>query len=185
MPVVCPPMPATPTPEEPTVDAPAPQVDIPSEMLTAFKQVTLPSSTIRVQPPGGKTLVNFDTIFSTKAERHQIDVHLDKVDIDVVLEVWPSSFAWHHGDGTSQTTTIPGRAWTEGDEVSPDNGFVVHRYTRLHKAAPVSVDTTWSAQFKVAGQPAWQPVDGTVTIAGQPITLRVLEATPALVAGQG
>ena len=78
------------------------------------RKSTLPESTINVQPPGGETLVNLPTILSTSAERHQIPVHLGRVNIDVLLEVWPSSFVWHHGDGTSQSTTTPGKRVDRG-----------------------------------------------------------------------
>ena len=167
-------------PEPTTATPPTPTVDIPGEVLAAFKNVGLPSSSITVQPPGGETLVNFKTILSTRADRHQIDVHLAAVDLDVVLEVWPSSFVWHHGDGTSQATTTPGLAWTEGTDVD-SGGFITHVYTKKLNAAPVSVDTTWSAQFKLAGATEWRPVNGTVTINGDPVPLSVREATPELV----
>ena len=49
------------------------------------------------------------------------------------------------------------------------------------KGLDLSVDTTWSAQFRVVGQPNWRPVDGTVTIDGAPVTVAVLEAKPQLV----
>ena len=87
---------------------------------------------------------------------------------------------WHHGDGTTQGTTIPGTAWTEGADVDGD-GFITHVYTTKLTAAPVSVDTTWSAQFKVAGDPDWRAVNGTVSITGTPVVLSVREASPELV----
>ena len=168
-------------PEDPPPTAettPTATVDIPAEVLRAFKEVTLPESTITVQPPGGETLVNLPTILSTSAERHQIPVHLGRVNIDVLLEVWPSSFAWHHGDGTSQSTTTPGKPWTEGADMAD---LITHTYAKTSEGLDLSVDTTWSAQFKVVGQPDWRPVDGTVTIAGAPVTVAVLEAKPQLV----
>ncbi len=168
-------------PEDPPPTAettPTVVVDIPGEVLKAFKKVPLPDSTINVQPPGGETLVNLPTIMSTSAERTQIPVRLDKVDIDVLLEVWPSQFVWHHGDGTTQTTTTPGKAWTEGDDTA---ALITHTYAKTSQGLELSVDTTWSAQFKVVGQPDWRPVDGTVTITGTPVTVAVLEAKPQLV----
>ncbi|MCW2833191.1 MAG: hypothetical protein JWN68_1144 [Nocardioides sp.] len=167
-------------PEDPEPTAATPTVDIPGEVLAAFKKVDLPASSITVQPPGGETLVNFKTILSTQAERHQIQVRLDKVALNVVLEVWPSKFVWHHGDGTSQVSAIPGTPWTEGADVDGD-GFITHVYTKELQSAPVSVDTTWSAQFKVAGAADWRPVNGTVSITGAPLTLDVREASPELV----
>ncbi len=153
-------------------------VDIPAEVLNAFKRVALPQSTINVQPPGGETLVNLPTILSTSAERHQIPVRLERVNIDVLLEVWPSRFVWHHGDDTSQETTDPGKAWTEGADLSD---LITHTYAKTSEGLDLSVDTTWSAQFRVVGQPTWRPVDGTVTIDGTPVTVAVLEAKPQLV----
>lgn len=168
--------PEDPPPTEETT--PTATVDIPAEVLKAFKAVTLPESTINVQPPGGETLVNLPTILSTSAERHQVSVRLDRVNIDVLLEVWPSRFVWHHGDGTSQETTSPGKAWTEGADMAE---LITHTYAKTSSGLELSVDTTWSAQFKVVGQPDWRPVDGTVTIAGAPVTVAVLEAKPQLV----
>lgn len=168
-------------PEDPPPTAettPTATVDIPGEVLNAFKRVALPESTINVQPPGGETLVNLPTILSTSAERHQVPVHLDQVNIDVLLEVWPSRFVWHHGDDTSQETTVPGKAWTEGADLAD---LITHTYAKTSEELDLSVDTTWSAQFRVVGQPNWRPVDGTVTIGGTPVTVAVLEAKPQLV----
>jgi hypothetical protein len=168
-------------PEDPPPTAettPTQTVDIPAEVLNAFKRVALPQSTINVQPPGGETLVNLPTILSTSAERHQIPVHLGRVNIDVLLEVWPSRFVWHHGDDTSQETSDPGKAWTEGADL---NDLITHTYAKTSEGLDLSVDTTWSAQFRVVGQPTWRPVDGTVTIDGAPVTVAVLEAKPQLV----
>lgn len=157
-----------------------PPVDIPSEVLNAFKKVELPASTINIQPPGGQTLVNFKTILSTPAAKHQITVHLDKVDVDVVLEVWPSHFLWKHGDGTGQESTVAGAVWSEGADVDGAD-FITHVYTQKLTAAQVSVDTTWSARFKGPNDPDWRPVNGTVTKVGEPLSLAVREATPQLV----
>lgn len=167
-------------PEDPDPTATPPPIDIPGEALKEFKKVELPASTITVQPPGGETLVNFKTILSTQADRHQITVSLEKVKIDLVLEVWPSHFLWKHGDGTTQETTHAGLMWTEGADVDSE-GFVTHVYAQALKAAKVSVDTTWSAKFKVVGAADWRPVNGTVTKVGEPIELTVREATPELV----
>ena len=42
------------------------------------------------------------------------------------------------------------------------------------------VDTTYSARFRVDGGP-WRDVNGTVTIPGNAVVLRVVEARPTLV----
>jgi len=167
-------------PSDPPRTVTTPPIDIPGEALKEFKKIELPESKINVQPPGGETLVNFKTILSTQAERHQVTVSLKNVNIDLVLEVWPSHFLWKHGDGTTQESTHAGLMWTEGADVDGE-GFITHIYTKTLKAAQVSVDTTWSAQFKVVSAPDWRPVNGTVTKVGEAVPLTVREATPELV----
>ncbi|UUZ60585.1 hypothetical protein [Nocardioides sp. B-3] len=164
-------------PPPPTETAP---VDIPSEVLKAFEKVPLPASSISIQPPGGETLVNFKTILSTPAAQHRVTVHLDKVKIDVVLELTPSHFLWKHGDDSVQESSNAGAVWTEGAEVDGE-GFITHVYTQKLKAAQVSVDTTRSARFRGPGDKEWRNVDGTVTKVGAPVSLAVREATPQLV----
>ena len=50
-----------------------------------------PASTLVVQPPGGKTLVNFDTLFRTEAEPFTRTVRLLGHRVD--LEITPASFS--------------------------------------------------------------------------------------------
>ena len=45
-----------------------------------------------------------------------------------------------------------------------------------------AVDTTYTATYRVNGGP-WADVPGSVTIAGVPVGLEVLTATPVLVGG--
>ena len=167
-----------------------PPVDIPGEVAKQFKQVSLPESTIIIQPPGGETLVNFNTILATKAEPFTTTVQLDQVNIDVTLDIYPIAFTWHHGDGTTQRTDHPGGTW-DGHS-STDNPHcltpgkratecVLHNYTDATEGNSVSVDTVWGARFQVNGQGPWEDVAGTVTRTGAPATLDVLEAHPSLV----
>ncbi|PVG80984.1 hypothetical protein DDE18_20725 [Nocardioides gansuensis] len=155
-------------------------IDIPAEVAKAFRKVGLPTSSLVVQPPGGRTLVNLDTIFSSQAERFTTDVALDPVKITVSLEIWPQSFKWHFGDGsTPRLTDWPGKPWTEGADVST---LITHTYSKVGEKIPVSVDTTWAARWRVKGTDnPWQDVAGTVTIEGTPQQISVLEAKPLLV----
>lgn len=141
----------------------------PEMVLHAFQRIGLPESTIVVQPPDGETLVNFETNFYTEAKAFDRTVTL--LGQEVVLNIRPSSYAWHYGDDTSDTTDTPGAPYPEL--------IVTHKYEKT-ASVHVSVDTTWSAQFSVDGGPLL-PVNGTVTIEGGRRPLRVLEATPVLI----
>lgn len=159
---------------EPCTPEQAARPSLPGLILRAFKRVPLPAPQLSIQPPNGKTLVGLETIYSTKAEPFTRTLTL--LGREVTLRIEPSSFLWRHGDGTSQTTDWAGKAW---DHDAPDiDGYLTHVYEHTGELSP-SVEVTWSAEFRVGGG-AWQQVNGTVTRAGTPVPLRVLEGQPVL-----
>ena len=107
-----------------------------------------------VQPPGGETLVNFDTNFYTEQGSFTRRVRLLGQRVD--LKIWPSQYQWVFGDGASLASESAGAPY-------PDLQ-ITHDYRRKGGVSP-RVDTTYSAQFSVNGGP-WRDVDGTVTIPG-------------------
>lgn len=156
---------------EPSADGPS----LDAVVLRAFRRIPLPASVINLQPPGGKTLVNLETIFSADDEPFQRSVRL--LGRTVRLKIWPSSFAWSFGDAQTRTTTHGGRAYEAGVSMGD---YITHQYARTGTVSP-SVDTTYSAEFSLDGGRTWTPVDGTVTINGTAASLRVVEARPVLV----
>ncbi len=138
-------------------------------VAAAFARIPLPPSQLIVQPPNGRTLVNFDTNFYTETEPFTRSVTL--LGQQVELSIVPSSFAWRFGDGKSETTSSPGSAYPDLE--------ITHNYLRRGRVTP-SVDTTYTATYRVNGG-GWQPVPGTVTIAGDEVPLRVVTARPQLV----
>jgi hypothetical protein len=141
----------------------------PGLIATALARIPLPPSALKVQPPNGRTLVNFDTNFFTETQPFDRTVTLLRQRVD--LHIVPSRFGWQFGDGESLTTAEPGAPYPRLD--------VTHRYLEKGRVAP-SVDTTYTARFRVNGGP-WRDVPGSVTIAGPPVDLAVLTATPTLV----
>lgn len=147
---------------------------LPALVLQEFRRVPLPAPQLSIQPPNGKTLIGLETIFSTRAEPFTRTLTL--LGQQVTLRIKPSSFLWHHGDSTSQTTDSAGKPWNHDE---PDiDGYLTHIYEHTGEVRP-SVEVTWSAEYRVGGG-AWQPVNGTVTRAGAPVPLQVLEGQPVL-----
>jgi len=122
-----------------------------------------------IQPPNGRTLVNFETNFYTEQAEFTRTVTL--LGRRVELRIWPASFGWRFGDGESEESTSPGAAYPDLE--------ITHKYLKTGRVSP-SVDTTYAAQFRVDGGP-WRDVTGTVTIPGSPQALRIVEARPILV----
>ncbi|MCW2791815.1 MAG: hypothetical protein JWO76_913 [Nocardioides sp.] len=146
----------------------APQVT-PGMVLRALRRIDLPQSQLIVQPPGGETLVNFATNFYTEQGQLTRTVHLLGQRVD--LKIWPSQFGWRFGDGRSLATESAGSPYPDLE--------ITHEYAKEGGVRP-SVDTTYAAQFRVNGGP-WRDVNGTVTIPGSPVQLRVRTASPILV----
>ena len=158
---------------EPGDAAPA-DVLTPGRILEAFRRVDLPEAPLEVQPPGGVTLVNFDTILHTDAQPFTETVQL--LNRQITFDIEPSEFTWTLGDGSTLTTTDPGRAWRAG---LPMNEYVSHRYAKAG-TVQLQLTTTWSARWRLPNGP-WRPVVDTVEITSPPQQLEVTTARPQLV----
>jgi len=139
----------------------------------AFQRLSWPASEIVVQPPKGRTLVNFDTNFYT-TNTHPTTQTVTLIGQQVTIEATPTQYTWHFGSATSDgdlTTSDPGAAY-------PDLR-VTYRYTRVGGVHP-SVDTTYAGRYRV-GNGGWQTIPSTLTVPGQAVDLQVVSATPHLV----
>jgi hypothetical protein len=146
----------------------------PGLVRRAFRRLSWPASELVVQPPKGRTLVNFDTNFYTTND-HPITRTVTLIGQRVTIEATPRQYTWHFGDTLDDSgalsTTDPGAAY-------PDLR-VTHRYARVGDVRP-SVDTTYSGRYRV-GNGRWQPIPDTLTVAGAAVDLQVVSATPHLV----
>ncbi len=157
--------------ETPTVaDVPQPTVT-PALVLEAIREIGLPTLQAETQP-ADKTLVNFATIFYTEPQQFTRTVTLLGQSVDI--EATPGEYTWHHGDGTTVTTSSPGAPYPSKE--------ITHYYSDAHVTVAASVDVTYTARFRVSGG-SWQGIDETVTIPGPPTALRISEAT-ALLSGE-
>jgi hypothetical protein len=145
----------------------------PGAVQHAFERLAWPASPLVVQPPNGKTLVNFDTNFyTTNASPSTQTVTL--IGQQVTIEATPTQYVWHFGSGSDdgdRTTTDPGAAY-------PDLR-VTYRYLHVGEVSP-SVDTTYSGRYRVGNGP-WRQIPATLTVPGTAVALQVVSATPHLV----
>ena len=142
----------------------------PGMVERAFQRLSWPASPLIVQPPKGRTLVNFDTNFYT-TNTHPTTQTVTLIGQQVTIEATPVQYTWHFGGDGQLSTTDPGAPY-------PDLR-VTHRYTRVGSLQP-SVDTTYSGRYRV-GNGNWQTIPDTLTVPGSPVDLQVLSATPHLV----
>ena len=123
-----------------------------------------------VQPPGGKTLVNFETNFYTLNNQpilKSVTVAGQRVEIRAI----PTSYTFHFGDDTRMTTASPGRPHPNLD--------VTHVYDEAG-AVSVRLDTTYGGEYRI-GDSDWAPIAESLTVGGANQGLEVVEAVPQLV----
>jgi hypothetical protein len=145
----------------------------PGAVRHAFERLTWPASPLVVQPPDGKTLVDFDTNFYTTNTAPSTRT-VTLIGQRVTIEATPSEYLWHFGSGSDdadRATSDPGAAY-------PDLR-VTYRYLRVGTVDP-SLDTTYSGRYRVGTGP-WRQIPATLTVTGTPVALQVVSATPHLV----
>ena len=77
----------------------------PGMVQHAFERLTWPASPLVVQPPNGRTLVNFDTNFYT-TNAHPTTRTVTLIGQRVTIEATPTEYTWHFGgDGATVTCT--------------------------------------------------------------------------------
>lgn len=140
-------------------------------IMSEWRSIQIPAATIGINPPDGRTLVNFDTIFYTTTGEQTFPVTL--LGRSVVIHAIPVEYTWHHGDGTSQVTSSAGAPYPSKD--------VVHRFEQTGTVTP-RVDVRYRAEFTVDGIER-QPIPGFATVTGTSDDLTILEARARLVDG--
>lgn len=140
----------------------------PGDVLRAVREIGLPSLQVKIEP-GDATLVNVPTNFYAEPQPFERSVTLLGFDVDI--EATPASFQWTHGDGTTRTTTQPGRPYPALD--------VTHRYTQPADAVQTRVDVAYQVRFRVDDGP-WQGIAENLLATGPTAVLDVNEAGPVL-----
>jgi len=137
-----------------------------------FKRLPLPKGSLAFEPSWG-ALVNKKEIFYTTAKPIR-DYPITLLGHHVVLSTKVQTYTWSWGDGSADDQTgVPGGQYPDFD--------VSHTY-RTAAICAVSVSLTYSASYTVDGGAA-QPVQGTVTIPGNSVNVRVVTAHAVLVQG--
>ena len=142
----------------------------PGQVLQAMRRLTWSTSPMLIQPPGGETLVNFETNFYTD-NTDPVTQTVTLLGQRVSIEAMPAEYTWHFDADATVTTADPGSEYPNLD--------ITHQYSTAGTVAP-AVDTVYSGRYRIGNGP-WASIPGTHTVPGPPASLRVLEATPRLV----
>jgi hypothetical protein len=139
---------------------------------TGFDNLPLPRFTIQVAPAPA-TLVNIPTSFSAGSAEPVTLTTEPLAGIVVTVVATPVEWLWTFGDGTTLTTTTPGRPGTDD---------VTHVYRRA-QVEGASVRVTWTGTFSLPGSTEQFPVRNPAFTQGPVTPVDVREARTQLVAG--
>lgn len=145
------------------------QVGVPVVTADDFRRLPLPAGRVHVQPGSGRTLLNVPT--NVYVEAGVAEIPTTVLGTAVRVRAIPIEFEWTFGDGHRLRTRDPGAAY-------PDLR-TTHTYATAG-SFQVTLTTIYRGEYSVAGG-AWQPVDGTASVASPPEPLTVVAARAELV----
>lgn len=138
---------------------PAHQATLPSPgelAQVAYRQLSLPSPTIAVNPAGDQ-LVNLPTWLRLTGGWTQTSATASVPGESVTATASPRSVIWSMGDGASLTCTGPGTPFRPGDSPAASSPDCGHTYRRSSagqpgQAFPVTATVHWTVTWSGAGQ---------------------------------
>ncbi|MCB0905949.1 MAG: hypothetical protein KDB63_02390 [Nocardioidaceae bacterium] len=151
----------------------------PAMVFSAMKRLAWPRSDLVVQPPGGETLVNLATNFFT-ANTEPSTQTVTLLGQRVEIEATPHRYVWHWAAGGETGEADSGSLTTDGPGDAYPRLEVTHTYREADVLVHPWVDTVYAGRYRVNGG-AWTTIPQTLTVAGDPVPLRIREATPVLV----
>jgi len=122
---------------------------------------------VHQQPAEGPMLLNKPVIvYVEPVERDLRTVLLGTYGVDV--HVKPVRYTWDFGDGTTLTTSAPGRPYPAFD--------VTHMYEEP-STRQITLTTTWTATYRLDDDPThrWRDVPGTATTTDTGIEFEIIE----------
>lgn len=127
--------------------------------------------------PGNAGVAGMPTNFVATVAAHTVTGTL--LDRPVTVRFTPVRVVFDHGDGTTATTPDGGRTWSELGQApftpTPTSHTFAHRGTYS-----TSTLVVYTAEVDIGG--GWFPVSGELSVDGPSRSVRIYEATTALVA---
>ncbi len=140
------------------------------EVERHFASVTLPAPVAGRDPAGDQGLVNMPLNLYADPAAQVLDVILGGH--PVTITATPTRYAWNLGPAGEVVTEDPGAPY-------PDH-TVVPVITVVGEV-PVTLTTSWSATFRLAGRGLTYPVQGTATTTSNVAPITIVEARTYLV----
>lgn len=144
----------------------------PELVLAEFRRLPLTPSPLTRQPDRAQVLLNVDTIAYTSPAPQTL--HTTILGTGVTIHATPRTYTWDFGDHHPFTTSSPGHPYPDHDVA------VAYAEPGDHT---ITLTTTWSATYTLAGDGAVHTVPGTATTTSTSTPFSAVEARNHLVRG--
>ncbi|MFP7832788.1 hypothetical protein [Marisediminicola sp. LYQ134] len=128
--------------------------------------------------PNGWSIIGLETNFFVDARTHVRQGSL--LGEPASVRFTPVAYRWDYGDGTTVVRTTGGAPWAAGRSNEFTATPTSHAYSRA-ATHTVSASTDYRAEYRYSDGGPWVSIDGTVTVAAAPLTVRVGTADTVLV----
>lgn len=135
-----------------------------------FRRLPLTPPPLTIQPARAEHLVNMPTIVYTTPTPQLLTT--DLLGYLVEVEATPTTYTWDFDDTTVLTTTTPGHPYPDHD--------VAHPYAHPGTYT-ITLTTTWTGRYRLAGTTTWATVTGTATTTTTSPPITAVEAPTHLV----
>lgn len=130
-----------------------------SVSLEEFARMPVEPLVANAGPPDGWVPVNMVNVLYAEAEEQILDVEI--IGTPVQVRATPVAYHWDLGDGNTINTDKPGEPYPS-EQVSSE-----YTYEGWYD---ITLTTTFEGEFSVNGG-EWQPIDGTIEVASEPIEI--------------
>lgn len=127
--------------------------------------------------PDGWIVVGLPTNFYATGGTHV--EHGDLFGLAASVRFEPQQWTWNFGEGSTLSSATPGGSWRDLGLDEFEETATSHVFTERGDYT-ITLEIEYRAEYRINGG-AWVPVDGTLTVASDPITARALQASTVLV----
>ena len=135
-----------------------------AQVANVWATMPIAPNTYQVQPATGYAIAELGVNLAVDTNPRTLAVTL--MGAPVTIRAVATQYSWSNTDGTSWTSTTPGKTYEQGGEPFTFPRTAEHRTT-------FTLTTTWRGEYSVDGGAAWRDAPGTATTTSASTTVHV------------
>jgi|GEM_PF-398126 len=135
-----------------------------AQVERAWATMPIAPNTYQVQPATGYAIAELGVNLAVDTNPRQIAVTL--MGTPLTIRAVATQYSWSNTDGTSWTSTTPGKTYEQGGEPFTFPRTAEHRTT-------FTLTTTWRGEYSTNGGVTWRDAPGTATTTSTSTTVHV------------